>query len=288
MKVVADGDTLAYKAAFSTQYQTYHIEDEEMTFRYLKDCVDWLSLNFDADERPDFQKVQVLEPLSHSLHIVNLMIEEIKNNTQATVFTIYLSGENNFRKKIPYPVEYKGGRPEKPVRLPDIRKHLIERHGAIVTDGYEADDAIGIFAYANPGCVIASVDKDLRMLEGLHYHLDRKDFTSVNWLEATQFFYRQMLIGDRVDNVIGIPKVGEKTAEKFIDKLLQESDMDRVVREQYKKAYPDKWYQMYRSTYDLLRILRSQEEYEKLKEVYGKDSTVKEGEGTTITAVGER
>jgi hypothetical protein len=283
MKVVVDGDSVAYKAAFSTQYQTYHIEEEEIAFRYQKDCISWLSLNFDADERPDPVKIQVLEPLNHSFHIVNKIIEGIATDTKASELVIYISGENNFRKNIPYPVVYKGGRPDKPIHLPEIREFLIRKHGAIVCDNHEADDAIGIYAYANVGCTIASVDKDLRMLAGKHYHLDKKDFTEVTELDGIRSFYKQMLVGDRVDNIIGVDKIGTKTAEKLIDKLYGEAEMDRVVKEKYKEFFKDNWHQMYRANKDLLWILRSTEELEGVQKEYA--NKLSEGQGPQVTAV---
>lgn len=270
MKVVADGDSIAYAAAFSTQYQTYQLEGEGVVFRYYKDCQDWLSLNFDVDERPEPIKVQVLEPLNYSFHIINKMVEGIKTDTQAQELIIYLSGENNFRKSIKYPVEYKGGRPEKPVHLPEIREYLVNKYSAVIVDGYEADDAIGIFATENPGCVIASIDKDLRMIPGNHFHLKNKNLEVVTELEGLRSFYAQMLTGDRVDNIIGVEKIGEKTAQKLLNHIYSEKDMDKIVRQKYKECFKDDWEIMYKSNFLLLKILTSKAEYEEIRSIYGK------------------
>lgn len=286
MKVCADGDSIAYKAAFSTQYQTYQIEGEDIVFRYMKDYKEWLALNFDKDEYPDVTKVQVLEPANHAFHIVNKIVESIKRDTDATELEIFLSGDTNFRKSVPYPVQYKGNRPEKPVLLPDIRNFLISRYNAKVTNGYEADDAIGIYATQNPGCIIASVDKDLRMIPGLHYHMDNKTITEVTELDGLRAFYKQMLIGDRVDNIVGVEGIGIKTAEKLIDKQFFEKDMDRLVRENYKECFKEDWERMYKSNIALLYILRSEEQYKELKEVY--ENTVSKSEGSEVATVGER
>lgn len=267
-KVVVDGDTIVYKSCFATQYSTYEIEGEDFAFRYLKDCNSWLSLNFEKDEYPDVKKVTVTEPLTHTFHIVNEIIKSIADNTQAHEMVIYLSGDNNFRKKIPYPQEYKGGRPDKPIHHGDVRKFMEGRHKAIVVHGYEADDAIGIYAALNPGCIIASVDKDLRMLPGKHYHMDSRELVEVTELDGLRSFYRQMLMGDRVDNILGLQGVGIKTAEKLIDKLHQEKDMDKIVRDKYKEQFSEDWYRMYRANYRLLKILQSEQEFKEAKEEY--------------------
>lgn len=277
-KVVCDGDSIAYKAAFSTQYQTYQVEGEDITFRYLRDCEAYLALNFDKEDYPNYTKVQVLEPINHTLHIVNKIIEGVVEATKATDLIIYLSGDENYRKKVPYPVTYKGNRGEKPVMLPDIRKYLVERYKAIITDGCEADDAIGIYATENPGCIVASVDKDLRQIPGRHYHLDKKDFTDVSEVEGLRVLYRQMLTGDRTDNILGVDRIGVKTAEKLIDKLHQERDMYRVVVEKYKECFGKDWEAMFKSNYALLKVLTSKEEYE---------NAIGKGKGAEVAAVGE-
>jgi hypothetical protein len=283
--VVVDGDTVAYKACFATQYQTYSVPSEELAFRYLKEIEGWLALNFDADERPDYEKVQVVEPINHTYHIVNKIIEGIKEDTNASGLNIFISGDTNYRKHIPYPVVYKGHRPEKPIYLPQVRQYLVERYGAVVCNGYEADDALGMIAGENPDCIMAHVDKDIFQVPGKHYHLDHKEITEVSEIEGFRNFYKQMLMGDRADNILGCKGVGIKTAEKMIDKLSTQASMDSAVRQKYKEHFGEDWYKMFRSNYDLLWILRSKQELEEVIKEYGKNSTVKEGEGEKVATV---
>lgn len=286
--VAVDGDTVAYKACFATQYQTYSVPSEEIAFRYLKEIEEWLSLNFDADERPDYEKVQIVEPINHTFHIVNKIIQGIREDTNTPSLSIFISGDSNYRKHIPYSVVYKGHRPEKPLHLPQVRQYLVERYGAIVCDGYEADDALGMFAGEHPDCIMAHVDKDINQVPGKHYHLDHKVITEVTELDGFRNFYKQMLMGDRADNVIGLKGVGIKTAEKVIDKLLTQDKMDEVVRQKYKEHFGEDWYKMFRSNYDLLWILRSKQELEEVTKEYGKDSTKSQSEGAEATTVVER
>ncbi len=288
-RVAVDADTIAYKACFATQFQTYHFE--EQAWRYKRDLAEFFKLSFDEDERPDIdadvEKVQVVEPLNHTFHIVNEIIKSIGENTGCDALHLFLSGDGNYRKSIPYPVTYKGGRPEKPLHLQEVRDYLVNKFYAVLSNGMEADDALGIFATENPGCILAFVDKDIKQVPGKHYNLDSREFSEVSELEGLKLFYKQMLTGDRADNILGIEGIGPKTAEKLIDKLATQEQMENVTRQKYKEFFKDEWYQMYRSNTDLLRILRSKEELEEVTKEYGKDSSIKEGQGQESSKVGE-
>lgn len=286
-KVAVDGDTICYKACFATQYNVYRLEEEGQEFRYHKDTQGFLTLNFDEDERPEVTKVEVIEPITHTYYLLDTMLESIRKDLNVGELTIFLSGssDNNYRYRIPYPQGYKSGRPEKPKHLDDARSYLIRKYNASVTDGYEADDALGIFASAHNSSIIASVDKDLRMIPGRHFHLDHRTLTIVTESDGMRNFYTQMLTGDRVDNILGVKGCGPKTAEKLLNNLLTQADMERVVREKYKECYGEEADQMFRSTFDLLWILRSTEEYEEVKKYY--EALKRETEGQTSPANGE-
>jgi 5'-3' exonuclease len=46
------------------------------------------------------------------------------------------------------------------------------------------------------------------MLRGWHYNFIRNDKYLIDEYEAMQNFYKQLLTGDRVDNIIGLKGVG--------------------------------------------------------------------------------
>lgn len=73
-------------------------------------------------------------------------MKRILETVGATDYTAYLTGSNNFRCEL-YP-EYKANRKNKsrPVFLERAREYMVTVWGAQVTDGIEADDAIGILA----------------------------------------------------------------------------------------------------------------------------------------------
>jgi DNA polymerase-1 len=109
--------------------------------------------------------------------------------------------------------------------------------------GYEADDVIGTLATkaaaAGSDVVIVTADKDMLQLVGPHvrvFHTGKEIFLDESGVEA--FFGVRpgqvadvlALMGDSVDNVPGVPGVGQVTAKKWIstygslEKLLEKMD----------------------------------------------------------------
>lgn len=55
----------------------------------------------------------------------------------------------------------------------------------------------------------------------------------VSEIEGLKSFYRSLLIGDRVDNIIGVAGIGKVKAAQRIDPLETEEEMFQVVRDLY-------------------------------------------------------
>jgi len=147
----------------------------------------------------------------------------------------YLTGTGNFRNDLATIKVYKGQRPPKPEHLPATRDQLIKHWGAEVVDGQEADDAIGIKATElNGDCTIVSIDKDLLMIPATHFNFVKKEWTEVSPEQGTYAFYKQLLTGDQVDNIQGVPGIGPKKAEKAYEGLTKEREMYQKALEMYK------------------------------------------------------
>lgn len=163
------------------------------------------------------------------------MMQRILETTGAESHRTFLTGKGNFRYDV-YS-EYKANRIGKPqpIYRHDAEQYLIEYWGAEVTSGCEADDALGI-----AGCVgevpttICSIDKDLMMIPGTHFNWRRNEFYEVSPVEGLHSFYRSMLVGDSVDNIVGVAGIGVKKSAKLINDLENEEDMFNVVRALYK------------------------------------------------------
>jgi len=165
------------------------------------------------------------EPVSHALHSAKVFIERICSETEADEYILFLTGKGNFREKLATIQPYKGNRVNnrKPEHYNALREYAIEHHGAIVIDGAEADDALGIFLTSNDHYVdkvIATIDKDLNGVPGMHYNWDKKQGIYVTDPDADLFFLQQILTGDATDNIPGLYRVtGKKASQKLKDRV---------------------------------------------------------------------
>jgi DNA polymerase-1 len=133
-----------------------------------------------------------------------------------------------------YP-DYKAHRPPMPDDLVAQIEPLHECIRAagwplLMESGVEADDVIGTLArqaaQAGIDCVISTGDKDLAQLVNQHVTLvntmngEKLDIAGVKakfGVPPERIVDYLALIGDSVDNVPGVPKVGPKTAVKWLD-----------------------------------------------------------------------
>lgn len=144
-------------------------------------------------------------------------IRRILSDINSSDFTIYLSGSDNFRYHV-WP-DYKANRRDKPVpkHLTACREHLLLTWNAEITHGYEADDAIGIAMQDDGTTICVSIDKDLKQLAGQHYNFVQQDLFYVPENLAQRYFWEQMLVGDRSDNIQGIKGIGKVTAARLLN-----------------------------------------------------------------------
>ena len=197
-KVLVDGDIVAYRAAFSTQ-----------------------------DLFPE-DAVSKVDELMDYILTETLMFPDPND------YEVFLTGSGNFRYDIAKSFPYKGNRKstEKPIHLPVAREHLITNYKASVSEGEEADDLIAIAATRyGPETIVASVDKDMLQLPCKHFNFTKGEWHDVTEFEGTKFFYKQILTGDRADNIMGLYKVGPVKAEKIVKDCNTEEELwDAVIK----------------------------------------------------------
>ena len=103
---------------------------------------------------------------------------------------------------------------------------------AILCEGYEADDALGIEATKDKNTVICSLDKDLLQIPGKHYNWVKKEFKTITPDNGLLAFYTQTLVGDTSDNITGVVGIGPVKAGKALNGLLPE-EYYQTCREMY-------------------------------------------------------
>jgi len=134
--------------------------------------------------------------------------------------------------------EYKAGRkktpPELTMQFPVIREILSKMGiGVFELEGYEADDLIGTFSSIaekeGMEVFVVTGDKDALQLATDHVNIvinkkgisekeiyNKERFISDFGVTPTQYIDVKGLMGDKSDNIPGVPGVGEKTAFKLI------------------------------------------------------------------------
>src|SRR5512139_845240 len=173
------------------------------------------------------------------LAMLRRMVEDGKPDYFAVVFD---APGKTFRDDW-YP-EYKSNRPPMPddlVRQLEPLQELVRANGwpLLVVDGVEADDVIGTLAKAAKRAgidtLISTSDKDLAQLvePGItcvntmsNETLDAEGVVAKFGVRPDQVLDLLALTGDAVDNVPGVPKVGPKTAAKW---LAQYGSLDNIV-----------------------------------------------------------
>lgn len=192
-----------------------------------------MHLNIDADLVTYRCAATVSEDMEKDVafYRMDVLIQQLIEATEGTSYTLFLTGKNNFRKKIN--PEYKANRKDTvpPIYLQECRQYLVENHAAVMSEGCEADDLLGMNQEENT--ILCSLDKDLRMIPGRHYNWTKVELDVVNKQDAIRHFYKQMLIGDKSDNIFGVDKIGPVKAGKLIDHLDDEQEMFNIVYEKY-------------------------------------------------------
>ena len=191
--------------------------------------------------------------------MINMMQKLLKDFPSAYGACVFDAKGPTFRDAI-YP-EYKAQRSPMP---DDLRSQIAPIHEVVrlmgwpVLDvpGVEADDVIGTLAVAAASqgieVIISSGDKDLAQLVNEHISIidtmsgKKRDLAGVEaefGVPARLMLDYQMLVGDQVDNVPGVHKVGPKTAVKLlqeygsVDALMAQADQIKgAVGENLRKA----------------------------------------------------
>jgi DNA polymerase-1 len=182
------------------------------------------------------------EPTGAIYGVLNMLQRLRKDIPADYIACVFDAKGKTFREDL-YP-EYKAHRPSMP---DDLAAQIAPLHDAVramgwpllMISGVEADDVIGTLAHEaeknGMHTVISTGDKDMAQLVNAHVELintmsnEKLDVAGVAakfGVPAERIVDYLTLIGDSVDNVPGVEKVGPKTAVKW---LTQYESLDNVV-----------------------------------------------------------
>jgi len=233
MQCLLDGDVLVYEAAFGGQYKDADKEGE-LIIRPFESVAELL----DQKVREIVDECLSDEPpllfLTNDSTLNKMYNRKRKQDGLEPVTYI-----PNFRIEVGKDKPYKGQRKQdKPFHRDNVRAYMLDNYECVVANGMEADDMLAVYqTNAAPlTTVICSRDKDLKMVEGMHYtwacakqpqwgpapvdKLGELQYDSgKNKLTGTgsKFFYSQVLCGDATDNYSGLPRCGPKRAFELLE-----------------------------------------------------------------------
>ncbi len=182
------------------------------------------------------------EPTGAIYGVLNMLQKLRKEMPADYIACVFDAKGKTFRDEL-YP-EYKATRSAMP---PELAAQIVPLHEAVramgwpllMVEGVEADDVIGTLAYEackhGMRTIISTGDKDMAQLVNAQVELvntmsnERLDVEGVQskfGIPAERIVDYLTLIGDAVDNVPGVEKVGPKTAVKW---LTQYGSLDAIV-----------------------------------------------------------
>lgn len=232
----------------------------------------------------------------------------ITNYFKDEPYKLYVSSSKpTFRYKAAKTMPYKGNRKPRPVLYNACREYLLMYWNPTEIEGIEVDDHMGICGYYgvqnNYRVIMADYDKDTDQVPGYHFDIGRYTVYYVTEEIGMRNFYFQMLQGDKgCDNVPGLlgfvrPEVKNwKAQQKALAKYLPHvmdlpkgkidhklvvtmirqcrtyDDYEDTLRIIYGTLSDDPKFEKYEERYnemkELLYILRTQEEAEKMRIKY--------------------
>jgi hypothetical protein len=242
-----DGDIVAYRAAAPCDGRGYAIIAKNTKAvlheeRYKREIMKaWHEGEF-QDDIHEVISTKNPEPEAYAIYNVDKIVEPILARFPDAWIRTYLTGNTNFRSQVFD--EYKANRKntERPVHLSACKQHLLNKYHAIMKDFHEADDLMGIEAMRlreqGRKYMIGSIDKDLNCIPGDHDNFVKGETYTVTEEEALNFFYRQCLMGDTVDNIPGIKGIGPKKSEKILKECRTPEEYYTVVLKEWHKFMP--------------------------------------------------
>lgn len=198
MKALLDGDMLLYMVTLANEKEVIFSNDFHVLYADFDECRE-----------------------AYTRHLNDLL-----KDAEMDDYLVFFSSRENWRKDIlpEYKEHRKGSR--RPMCFGRLKDWALADDKARMIEWLEADDLIGMEATSSDEpTTIISHDKDFKTVPGrfLRYRQGAGfvDDITVDSEQARYWHMIQTLMGDRVDGYFGCPGVGEKTAPKLLDKMVE-------------------------------------------------------------------
>jgi len=249
-----DADVLKYSAGFAAEKTWYNLYDsgDNLVDRFdsAKSCDDHLAelSEFLMIDTEGYYRVadKVIGEEEHALNACDTIIRFIKSRIKSDNYKFYLSGKGNFRDSVATLYKYGHNRDKvvKPYWINSVVEHLKKEYQAVMTDGIEGDDQIGVGLTSRnkkgEKAIHVGVDKDIKFgIAGYHFDFKADKFYYTSEEEALRFNYCQGICGDATDGFHGIPGIGMKKAEKILAECETEEEMYEAALKAYQDYYGD-------------------------------------------------
>ncbi|MEM9058233.1 MAG: DNA polymerase I, partial [Pseudomonadota bacterium] len=176
------------------------------------------------------------------LGVINMLVKLLREHEPEHIAVVFDASGKTFRDELS--ADYKANRPPMPDELRSqlaVLLEVVEAMGLplLRVTGVEADDVIGTLAVQasaeRRATLISTGDKDMAQLVNEHVTLvntmsdttlDPDGVEKKFGVRPTQIVDYLALVGDSIDNIPGIPRVGAKTAAKWLGLY---DDIDGIV-----------------------------------------------------------
>src|SRR3990167_503590 len=243
--LLVDGDILTYKAGFCLEETVSLIQnfDTGEAFEVTsKEDVMAILKAFEGDYCEVKQFKRIKENAMPVGFIIKMILDSINvEHNERKIFITDTNINNNFRKQLDPEYKQNRNKSHKPLLYAEAREALVNEFDAIEVSGVESDDVLGI-SQVDDTSIIASIDKYMMMIPGWHYNLNTKEIIHASdpgkltlkdsKLKGFGFrwFCAQMLLGDVIDNVIGLHGYGPVKTNKLLKDLKTPKELfDKVA-----------------------------------------------------------
>jgi hypothetical protein len=200
--------------------------------------------------------------LEEALDGIDMRITQMLNITGCTHYAGFLTQGKCFRYNIATtkPYKYNRKRGNKPIIFPAIKEYLKQKWNFTYIPELEADDLVSV--YHDPlKTVICSPDKDVLYQNKVsNYNYGKAEFATVDENESLRFLWKQVLMGDSTDGITGIPKVGPKTADTWLENMLPVEMPTFVLNKYIEKFGNSEGIHRFTETFKLIYILKTKKD----------------------------